>query len=64
MSDEQNLAAVMTHILLGVERCGALLAQATELHGELVELHAEITNAAVTLEEILKPADSEPAAGA
>ena len=56
MADERELAEVMTHVLLSIERSGEILAQVTELHTELADLHAEVTTAAVELEAILQRA--------
>ena len=54
MGNERELAEVLTHIVLSIERSGEILTRVTALHAELVDLHADVTNAAVELEAILK----------
>jgi hypothetical protein len=61
VSDEPHLGRVMTQILLSVERANALLVQANELHGEVVQLLGEISNAAADLEKILERAAADQA---
>ena len=57
MGDERELAEVLTHVLLSIERSGEILRRVTALHAQLVDLHAEVTNAGVELEAILKRAE-------
>ena len=57
MEDDRELADVLTHIVLSIERSGEILTRVTALHSELVDLHAEVTSAAVELEAILKRAE-------
>jgi hypothetical protein len=59
MADEHELADVMSHVLLSIERSGEILSRVTELHAELADLHAELTTAAIDLEAILKRASVE-----
>ena len=56
MADERELADVMTHVLLSIERSGEILSRVTELHAELADLHEQVTTAAIELEAILKRA--------
>ena len=58
MTHERDLAILLTHLAHGLDRSTALLVEVTELHRQLSDLHAELTNAAVELEKILKPADT------
>ena len=57
MGDEGELAEVLTHVLLSIERSAEILTRITALHAELVGLHAEVTDAAVELEAIRKRAE-------
>jgi hypothetical protein len=59
MADQRELADVMRHVLLSIERSGEILSRVTELHAELADLHAEVTTAAIDLEAILKRASVE-----
>ena len=64
MTHERDLAFLLTRIARCVDRTAALLAQATDLHRELMDLHAETTSAALDLEKMLKQADTSSAPAA
>ena len=55
---EHDLAILLTRVARCVDRTAALLAQATDLHRELVDLHAEATGAALDLDRMLKQVDA------
>jgi hypothetical protein len=58
MTQERDLAVLLTHLAHGLDRSAALLVEATELHRQLSDLHAELAGATVELVNILKlPAD-------
>ena len=58
MTQERDLAVLLTHLAQGLDRSAALLVEATELHRQLSDLHAELADATVELVNILKlPAD-------